>query len=75
MYLRENLYEIPFIQEHNQWITAYLMKIPVIGDQCLERWRSEATMDFSKISLALATKIVKEEITKICNERFKQQKT
>ena len=32
------LFDIPFVNEHSQWITAYLMKLPIISEQCLERW-------------------------------------
>lgn len=70
----KNLYDIPNAHEYAQWITAFLMKIPVIGEQCIERWKKEATNELTKTSLAFAIKIAREEITKICEDRFKQRK-
>ena len=68
------LYEIPHRSEYSQWITAYLMKIPIIGESCMERWKNEVTGDVQQTSLAYATKIAKEEIDRICQDRYKQQK-
>ena len=68
------LYEIPHISEYSQWITAYLMKIPIIGESCTERWKKEVTGDVQQTSLAYATNIAKEEIVRICQDRYKQQK-
>ena len=68
------LYDIPHRSEYSQWISAYLMKIPIIGEICTERWKKEAIGEVQKTSLALATKIAKEEIDRICQDRYKQQK-
>ena len=68
------LYELPHKGEYSQWISAYLMKIPIIGESCAERWRKEATGEVQTTSLAYATKIAKEEIDRICQERYKQHK-
>ena len=69
-----HLYEIPDRNEYSQWIAAYLMKIPIIGESCSERWKREITGDVQQTSLAYATKIAKEEINKICQDRYKQRK-
>nr|KAJ0185822.1 hypothetical protein LSAT_V11C900505860 [Lactuca sativa] len=37
------LYDIPQRSEYAQWISAYLMKIPIIGETCTDRWKKEAT--------------------------------
>ncbi|CAH1430260.1 unnamed protein product [Lactuca virosa] len=68
------LYDIPQRSEYAQWISAYLMKIPIIGEICTERWKKEATGEIQQTSLSYATKIAKEEIDRICQDRYKQQK-
>ncbi|CAH1418332.1 unnamed protein product [Lactuca virosa] len=68
------LYDIPQRSEYAQWISAYLMKIPIIGEICTERWKKEATEEIQQTSLSYATKIAKEEIDRICQDRYKQQK-
>ena len=50
------------------------MKIPIIGESCMERWKKEVIGDVQQTSLAHATKIAKEEIDRICQDRYKQQK-
>nr|GEZ93476.1 hypothetical protein [Tanacetum cinerariifolium] len=60
-------------REHLQWIEAYLMKIPIISDQTIQRWKNEGNT-ISKNSLAFATRLAKEEIAKICDNRYKQKK-
>nr|GEV57161.1 hypothetical protein [Tanacetum cinerariifolium] len=66
------LYKVP-LGEHLQWIKAYLMKIPIISEQTIQRWKNEGNT-ISKNSLAFATRLAKEEIAKICNDRYKQKK-
>ncbi|GKB11922.1 putative transcription factor interactor and regulator CCHC(Zn) family protein [Tanacetum coccineum] len=68
----KNIYKIP-LSEHLQWIEAYLMKIPIISEQTIQRWKNEGNV-ISKNSLAFATRLAKEEITKICDTRYKQKK-
>ncbi|CAH1431039.1 unnamed protein product [Lactuca virosa] len=68
------LYDIPQRSEYSQWISAYLMKIPIIGEICTERWTKEAIGEIQQTSLSYATKIAKEEIDRICQDRYKQQK-
>ena len=68
----KNLFQIPS-DEYTSWIEAYLLKLPLISAQCIERWKKEQTPLLNK-SLAFATRIVKEEIAKICENRFKQKK-
>ncbi|GJT16477.1 putative transcription factor interactor and regulator CCHC(Zn) family protein [Tanacetum coccineum] len=68
----KNIYKIP-LSEHLQWIEAYLMKIPIISEQTIQRWKNEGNI-ISKNSLAFATRLAKEEITKICDTRYKQKK-
>nr|KAJ0216629.1 hypothetical protein LSAT_V11C300116250 [Lactuca sativa] len=68
------LYDIPQRSEYAQWISAYLMKIPIIGETCTDRWKKEATGEIQQTSLSYATKIAKEEIDRICQDRYKQQK-
>ncbi|CAH1428738.1 unnamed protein product [Lactuca virosa] len=68
------LYDIPQRCEYSQWISAYLMKIPIIGEICTERWKKEAIGEIQQTSLSYATKIAKEEIDRICQDRYKQQK-
>nr|GEY85461.1 hypothetical protein [Tanacetum cinerariifolium] len=68
----KNLYKIP-LGEHTQWIEAYLMKIPIISEQTIQRWKNEGNT-ISQNSLAFATRLAKEEITKICDARYKQKK-
>nr|KAJ0188041.1 hypothetical protein LSAT_V11C900505820 [Lactuca sativa] len=67
------LYDIPQRSEYVQWISAYLMKIPIIGETCTDRWKKEATREIQQTSLSYATKIAKEEIDRICQDRYKQQ--
>nr|KAJ0188708.1 hypothetical protein LSAT_V11C900505850 [Lactuca sativa] len=67
------LYDIPQRSEYAQWISAYLMKIPIIGETCTDRWKKEATREIQQTSLSYATKIAKEEIDRICQDRYKQQ--
>ena len=70
------LYEIP--NDNNQtyrpWVLSYLMKLPIISKQCIERFNEEATTEYTQSSLAFAIRIAKEEIEKICLNRFQQQK-
>nr|GEZ01765.1 hypothetical protein [Tanacetum cinerariifolium] len=68
---QKNLYKIP-LSEHLQWIEAYLMKIPIISEQTIQRWKNEGNV-ISQNSLAFATRLAKEEITKICDARYKQR--
>ncbi|CAH1443991.1 unnamed protein product [Lactuca virosa] len=68
------LYDIPQRSEYSQWVFAYLMKIPIIGEICTERWKKEAIGEIQQTSLSYATKIAKEEIDRICQDRYKQQK-
>ncbi|CAH1450662.1 unnamed protein product [Lactuca virosa] len=68
------LYDIPQRSEYSQWISAYLMKIPIIGEICTERWKKEAIGEIQQTNLSYATKIVKEEIDRICQDRYKQQR-
>ncbi|GJY73523.1 reverse transcriptase domain-containing protein [Tanacetum coccineum] len=68
----KNIYKIP-LSEHLQWIEAYLMKIPIISEQTIQRWKNEGNV-ISKNSLAFATRLAKEEITKICDTRYKQKR-
>ncbi|GKA20044.1 Orf y [Tanacetum coccineum] len=68
----KNIYKIP-LSEHLQWIEAYLMKIPIISEQTIQRWKNEGNV-ISRNSLAFATRLAKEEITKICDTRYKQKK-
>ncbi|GKA14401.1 putative transcription factor interactor and regulator CCHC(Zn) family protein [Tanacetum coccineum] len=68
----KNLYKIP-LGEHLQWIEAYLMKIPIISEQTIQRWKKEGNI-ISQNSLAFATRLAKEEISKICDARNKQRK-
>ncbi|GJT96838.1 reverse transcriptase domain-containing protein [Tanacetum coccineum] len=68
----KNIYKIP-LSEHLQWIEAYLMKIPIISEQTIQRWKNEGNI-ISKNSLAFATRLAKEEITKICDTRYKQKR-
>ncbi|CAH1433727.1 unnamed protein product [Lactuca virosa] len=68
------LYDIPQRCEYSQWICAYLMKIPIIGEICTERWKKEAIGEIQQTSLSYATKIAKEEIDRICQDMYKQQK-
>ncbi|GJX47703.1 putative transcription factor interactor and regulator CCHC(Zn) family protein [Tanacetum coccineum] len=68
----KNLYKIP-LGEHLQWIEAYLMKIPIISEQTIQRWKKEGNI-ISQNSLAFATRLAKEEISKICDARYKQRK-
>lgn len=42
------LYDIPQRSEYSQWISAYLMKIPIIGEICTERWKKKSLEKFSK---------------------------
>nr|GFB19393.1 hypothetical protein [Tanacetum cinerariifolium] len=64
----KNLYKVP-LSEHLQWIEAYLMKIPIIREQTIQRWKNEGNI-ISQNSLAFATRLAKEEITKICDARI-----
>ena len=66
------LYKIP-LGEHTQWIEAYLMKMPIISELTIQRWKNEGNT-VSKNSLAYATRLAKEEIAKICDARYKQKK-
>nr|KAJ0226835.1 hypothetical protein LSAT_V11C100001590 [Lactuca sativa] len=50
------------------------MKIPIIGEICTERWKKEAIGEIQQTSLFYATKIAKEEIDRICQDKYKQQK-
>ncbi|CAI9259557.1 unnamed protein product [Lactuca saligna] len=59
------LYDIPQRSEYAQWISAYLMKIPIIGETCTDRWKKEVTGEIQQTSLSYATKIAKEEIDRI----------
>nr|KAJ0188964.1 hypothetical protein LSAT_V11C800412500 [Lactuca sativa] len=68
------MYDIPQRSEYAQWISAYLMKIPIIGETCTDKWKKEATGEIQQTSLSYATKIAKEEIDRICQEKYKQQK-
>ncbi|GKD23586.1 putative transcription factor interactor and regulator CCHC(Zn) family protein [Tanacetum coccineum] len=68
----KNKYKIP-LSEHLQWIEAYLTKTPIISEQTIQRWKNEGNV-ISKNSLAFATRLAKEEITKICDTRYKQKK-
>nr|KAJ0190255.1 hypothetical protein LSAT_V11C800404760 [Lactuca sativa] len=68
------LYDIPQRSEYAQWISAYLMKILIIGETCTDRWKKEATGEIQQPSLSYATKIAKEEIDRICQDIYKQQK-
>nr|KAJ0227912.1 hypothetical protein LSAT_V11C100050250 [Lactuca sativa] len=68
------MYDIPQRSEYAQWISAYLMKIPIIGETCTDRWKKEVTGEIQQTSLSYATKIAKEEIDRICQDKYKQQK-
>nr|KAJ0224383.1 hypothetical protein LSAT_V11C100001860 [Lactuca sativa] len=68
------LYDIPQRNEYSQWISTYLMKIPIIGEICTKRWKKEAIREIQQTSLSYATKIAKEEIDRICQDKYKQKK-
>ncbi|GKB15612.1 putative transcription factor interactor and regulator CCHC(Zn) family protein [Tanacetum coccineum] len=53
------LYKVP-LGEHLQWIEAYLMKIPIISEQTILRWKNEGNT-ISRYSLAFATRLAKEK--------------
>nr|WOA03488.1 coat protein [Atractylodes mild mottle virus] len=55
-----------------KFIELFFHKIPYVGSKCLERYRSEKTIVL-ETSLAYADRLVREEISKIC-ELTKQQK-
>ena len=55
------------------YINQYLSKIPIIGEKALTRFRHEAN-GTSIYSLGFAAKIVKEELSKICDLSKKQKK-
>ncbi|CAH1442406.1 unnamed protein product [Lactuca virosa] len=57
------LYDIPQRCEYSQWISAYLMKIPIIGEICTERWKKEAIGEIQQTSLSYAKKIAKKKLT------------
>nr|BCW03860.1 capsid protein [Cauliflower mosaic virus] len=54
-------------------IEQYLSKIPIIGEKALTRFRNEAN-GATTYSLGFALKIVKEELSKICDFTKKQKK-
>nr|GEX42456.1 hypothetical protein [Tanacetum cinerariifolium] len=46
----KNLYKIP-LSEHLQWIEAYLMKIPIISEQAIQRWKMRGTLSLKIVLL------------------------
>ena len=48
------------------------MKIPIVGEKAKERWLKERTPT-TGYSLAFATRLIKEEIAKICDFNLKQK--
>ena len=66
------LYQLTDKEDYKKFVRDYLLKIPLIGEKALERFNVEAT-EFEKYSLGCAHKLVKEEISKICDLTRKQK--
>ncbi|QED42828.1 coat protein [Silene caulimovirus A] len=67
-----NLYKLPQ-NEYPGLIKQYLAKIPIVGKDATKRFESEAT-NVTSYSLAFAQKLIKEELSKICEATKKQKK-
>ena len=66
------LYQLNDKDDYKKFVCDYLLKIPLIGEKSLDRFTSEAT-GIEELSLGYAHKIVKEEISKICDLTRKQK--
>ncbi|XP_074360256.1 uncharacterized protein LOC141700375 [Apium graveolens] len=66
------LYQLDDQAEYVKYVKYYLLKIPLVGLKALERFNLEATGP-AEYSLAYAQRIVKEEISKICDLTKKQK--
>ena len=66
------LYQLNNKEDFKKFVCDYLLKIPLIGEKSLERFKYEAS-ETEQFSLGYAQKIVKEEISKICDLTKKQK--
>lgn len=69
----KSFFELREPDDLTKYVQLYLRKIPIVGEICRLRYDKEGT-EYTKHSLAFAHKIVKEEITKICNLSKTQKK-
>lgn len=66
------LFQLNNQDEYKKFVRDYLLKIPFIGEKALDRFNLEATGS-AEYSLGYAQRIVKEEISKICDLTRKQK--
>lgn len=69
----KNFFELNTIEEYEKYIQLYLRKIPIVGEKSRLRFEQERSAA-SKMSLAFAQRIVKDEIKKICDLSKTQKK-
>lgn len=69
----KSFYELQEVDETLKYVQLYLRKIPIVGEIARSRYEAESN-SYTKQSLAYAHKLVKEEITKICNLSKTQKK-
>jgi hypothetical protein len=55
-----------------KYVSDYLLKIPLVGEKALERFNNES-LEVERYSLGYAHRLVKEEISKICDLTKKQK--
>lgn len=67
------LWEIPNVFEHMQWIESFIQKLPIISKKVLKRYNDPLLSNGEKASFAVAKRIAKEEIAKICENRYEQK--
>ena len=66
------LFKLNYQEDYRKFVRDYLLKIPLIGEKALDRFNNEAT-GAAEFSLGYAHRIVKEEISKICDLTRKQK--
>lgn len=66
------LYSLSDQNDYKKYIQDYLLKIPFVGEKALDRFNTERSHS-TEYSLGFAHKIVKEEISKVCNLTRKQK--